>query len=76
MHHSDIFKLQISCVVFQVKLFLWPEQVNCAKQAIEQEEENKRPKENNHNYEQQLQWMSSGSLRFYDSLKLAFRKQE
>lgn len=50
--------------------------MNGAKQATEQEKENERPKENNHNYEQELQWMNQGSLRFCDSLKLAFRKQK
>ena len=53
LHRCDIFKLQISSLVFQGKLFPWPERVNCAKQAAEQEKENERLKENNHSYEQQ-----------------------
>lgn len=76
LHCYDIFKLQILSVVFQGKLFPLPEQVNCAKQATKQEKENECLKENNHNYEQQLQWMNQGSLRFCSSLKLAFRKQK
>lgn len=76
LYRCDIFKLQIFSVVFQGKLFSWPEWVNCAKQSTEQEKKNECRKENNHNYEQQLQWMNRGSLRFCDFLKLAFRKQK